>query len=230
MGTNIEVPWWTLMEGNIIGFEESDDPGADPDEEDPEEEEEDPDEEEEEEEDEDSENEKLLKALRTERKERKRLEREAKARERKETASKTKDTSEAAAARKEADEEKEKTRKLGERLLDQALEGPIERAARKANFIDPEDAVTLINRDDLEFDQDPDDPSEIEVDVKSIETAVKKLAKKKPHLVKSKEDDGDNEDQPRSNATGSTFAGRSRTKQQASEDELRDRYPALRLG
>jgi hypothetical protein len=113
-----------------------------------------------------------------------------------------------------------KAEKLAEGFLRTNINGAIRRAAEKAGFIDPDDAVGSISREDITFEQDEDDPSDVDIDQKSVEKAVKALATKKPHFVKSGTDDG--------GASGSQFGGSKQKGKKSSDDQLRERYPSLR--
>lgn len=113
----------------------------------------------------------------------------------------------------------ERAEKLAAGLLQRDLNGAIRTAATNAGFIDPSDAIDGVERANLVYSQDDDDPSDITIDQKTVEAAVKALATKKPHFIKSGTDDGD--------ATGSQFGG-SRKKKTTTDDELRKKYPALR--
>lgn len=77
----------------------------------------------------------------------------------------------------------ERETRLAAKLRDAAIDQVILEVATKAKFLDPGDAVKLISRKDIEFDQDEDDPTEIEIDRESVEDAVKELARKKKHLI-----------------------------------------------
>lgn len=113
-----------------------------------------------------------------------------------------------------------KAEKLAEGFLRTNINGAIRRAAEKAGFIDPDDAVGSINRDDITFEQDDDDPSDVDIDQKSVDKAVKALATKKPHFVKTGTSDGE--------PSGSQFGGSKQKGKKSSDDELRERYPSLR--
>ena len=108
--------------------------------------------------------------------------------------------------------------KLAAGYLNSALTSALEKAARDAGFLDPSDAVLLIKRDALTFEQDQEDPSQVTIDEKSVTAAVKELATRKPHFIGSGTGDGD--------PTGSGFGGK-RTKKQTTADELKSFYPSL---
>lgn len=113
-----------------------------------------------------------------------------------------------------------KAEKLAAGFLKTNLNSAIRRAAEKAGFIDPDDAVGSISREDIIFEQDEDDPSDVDIDQKSVEKAVKALATKKPHFVKSGTGDGE--------PSGSQFGGSKQKGKKSSDDQLRERYPSLR--
>ena len=113
----------------------------------------------------------------------------------------------------------ERAEKLANGLLQRDLNDAIRTAAVAAGFIDPSDAIDGVERAKLVYEQDGEDPTNITIDQKTVEAAVKALATKKPHFIKSGTDDGD--------PTGSQFGG-SRKKKTTTDDELRKKYPALR--
>lgn len=113
----------------------------------------------------------------------------------------------------------ERAEKLANGLLQRDLNDAIRTAAVAAGFIDPSDAIDGVERAKLIYEQDSDDPSDITIDQKTVDAAVKALAAKKPHFIQSGTDDGD--------ATGSQFGG-SRKKKTTTDDDLRKKYPALR--
>lgn len=178
-------------------------------------------EEQEEEEDDDKEDVTGLKsALEKERKERKALEKQAKAllkeKEEKELAEK----SQVEQAQTKEKNATEKVSKLAAGLLTRDLNAAITKAAEKFKFVDTQDAIDLIDRGELEYEQDDDDPSNITIDLKSVERAVKALATKKPHFISSGTEDG--------KQTGSTFGGSQKQKQTTPEEDFKKQYPSLR--
>lgn len=133
----------------------------------------------------------LLSALKAERKQRRDAEKRAKAAERKLNAGKkpkeddggddgSKDDSE---IQEQLRSEQTKTTRLAERLRLREIDAAIIQVAQDAGFIDPTDAVTDFIRNQVDYDQDEDDPAEVEIDMDTVEDAVKKLARKKKHLV-----------------------------------------------
>lgn len=220
MRTEIDPYWLTL---DIHGFDEEDPPGGDNND----------DENDEDEEDEDEkppsnsgDNADALKsALRKERKLRRDAEREAKRL--KKDADSSQENLDAETARKEASTAKSTAEKLAGRLRDAAIDNAIIKAAGK--FVDPDDAIRLIDRGEIDVDQDDDDPSEISVDAESVKEALEALAKKKPHLLKgsnTEEDEGGEGEPPK--PSGSKFSGGKKPKKSdLDEAKLREMYPAL---
>lgn len=110
----------------------------------------------------------------------------------------------------------EKAERLAAGLLTRDLNAAITKAA--ANFVDPTDAIDGVDRSAITFEQDPDDPADITIDVKSVEKEVKRLATKKPHFVKTGTTDGE--------PTGGKFGGKQQ-KQQTTEEAYKLKYPSL---
>jgi hypothetical protein len=116
--------------------------------------------------------------------------------------------------------------KLAAQVKAQALEN----AFLKVNDItwhDPDDALTAATRQKLlEGVQDEDG----EVDMAKLKTALAKLAKAKPHYVKSKADEEEEQPKGGSGPTGTpTGSGRKKGNPSGpSEAELRARYGAIR--
>lgn len=110
----------------------------------------------------------------------------------------------------------ERLQKLSDGYRKSAIDRAIEKAA--SDFIDPNDAVTTIDRSLIEVEQDDEDPSIVKVDAKSVTRAVKALAAEKSHwLKKPGTDDG--------KPSGSGFGGSKRTDtEQSREAALRDKY------
>lgn len=238
-------PWWLNLNHPIIGFEGEDDGGEEEEQEEQQEEEEEEDDQALEaladlsvrdltalqdlDEDERAEllelveagkdpTEGLKSALRKERQARKEAERELKrlkGKGGKPTTPPKKEDEEEDTTNKDADETNAKlARKLQEKAVDTAL------LRFASQFEDPEDLLRLVNRQDIDVDQDDEDPSEIEVDPESVEEAVKALLKKSPHLAKKTARKG--------TKSGSQFGGAKKGSKAMSEQELRKKYPALR--
>lgn len=160
----------------------------------------------------------LKSALAKERAENKRKDKELKRLQKAQQAKEDAEKSDLEKAQGEAETSKAKAEKLAAGFLKTSLNSAIRAEATKLGFIDVDDALNGISRDDLEFEQDEDDPSDIDIDQKSVQKAVKALATKKPHFIKSGTDDGE--------PSGSQFGG-SNKKKKSSDDELRERYPSL---
>lgn len=119
-----------------------------------------------------------------------------------------------------AEQAEAKATKLAAGMLKRDVDSAIRKAARDAGFIDLDDALAGVDRDSIVVSQDDDDPSEIEVDEKTVIAAVKKLASRKAHFIKSGTDDG----QP----SGSQFGGGSKkNKGNLDEAALAQKYPGL---
>lgn len=162
----------------------------------------------------------LKSALRKERQSRRALEKELKTLKSKQQEADDKDKSESEKAKEAAAQSKAKAEKLAKKLRDTAVDNAIIKLSGKLKFRDIDDALRLIDRDDLEIDQDEDDPADIQIDEKSVEEALKALAKKKPHLIGSGEGEGGDK-------SGSKFNGGKKTQQDADDEALYQRYPAL---
>jgi hypothetical protein len=113
----------------------------------------------------------------------------------------------------------ERAQKLAAGLLRRDIDAAIRRAAEESKFIDPTDAVDGVDRSALTFSQDEDDPTEIDIDAKTVERAVKALAAKKPHFLRRGTEDGE--------PTGSQFGG-SKTGKVDKVDTYKQLYPSLR--
>lgn len=123
-------------------------------------------------------------------------------------------------AKDDAEKAKSRSERLAAGFLSEKLNNAIRVAANKANFHDPDDAIMAVDRDMISYEQDDEDPAKVTIDKKTIESAVKKLATSKPHLIKTGTDDG--------GPTGSQFGGGTRgSKKDADEAALREKYPAL---
>ena len=117
-----------------------------------------------------------------------------------------------------ADKAAEKLTRLAAGYLKTSTDAAISKAAEKAGFLDTDDALAGVDRESLGIEQDDEDPSKVTIDVKAVEKAVKALALRKPHFVKTGTDDGER--------TGSTFGG-SKPRKQSSDDALKAKYASL---
>lgn len=144
-----------------------------------------------------------------ERKRRKDAERELaelrKFREDAEAASKT----EAEKALDRANKAEQRAEQAEQRLRSVAIRQAVISAASKAGFRDPEDAALAIGRDGIELD---DDGLPIQ---DSVDTAVKRVAKAKPHWLHQAGD------------TGSKFGGSKKGSGELDANMLRQLFPAL---
>lgn len=161
----------------------------------------------------------LRSALAAERKKAAALDKKLKAKEKAEAAAALAEKSELEQEQIKAKQAEERAEKLSNGFLQRSLNDSIRDAARTLNFIDVSDAIAGVDRSTLTYEQDSDDPSDVEVDEDTVLAAVKALAKKKPHFVRTGTDDGE--------PTGSAMGG-SRKKKTTSEETLKQKYAALR--
>lgn len=79
----------------------------------------------------------------------------------------------------------ERERKMNERFVSgfatHAVHTAIIAAATKVGFIDPEDALSVAKK--IEVDQDDEDPTQVDIDEALVMSEVKALARRKSHLV-----------------------------------------------
>jgi hypothetical protein len=181
----------------------------------------------------------LKSALSKERKRAKAAEKEAKALRKFKEDQEKKGKSAAENATAEATKATEKAARLATRLQDNEVNLAIIKAVQrdpKLKFRDIDDALSLVKRGDIEVEQDEDDPSDIEVDEDSVVKALKRLAKRKPHLLVAAEDDDDEDDDEdedelprrRQKSTGSKVGSRgTRDRGKAKDEQLIDAYPML---
>lgn len=160
----------------------------------------------------------LKSALRRERAERKRLDKEAKAMKARLDELDSKEKSESDLAKETASKAESKAQKLAERLRVTAVDNAIIKLGGKLKFRDIDDALKLVNRDNIDVEQDEDDPSDIQIDDASVETALKELAKKKPHLIIA---EGQGE------ASGSKFGGGRKSQKELDDETLKENYKAF---
>lgn len=130
---------------------------------------------------------------------------------------------EVAAAKTAAEKSAQQVTKLAGQLRQNALEGAITRAARALKFRDPDDAITQLQRSNfagIDIDQDDDDPSDIEINQKTVDKAVKAIATAKPHWLIAAGD---------GSPSGSSFNGGKPDGGKVDKNkEYAERYPALR--
>jgi hypothetical protein len=137
-----------------------------------------------------------------------------------------KDKSALEVAERKLTEAQELNTKLTAQVRTQALENAFLKV-NEVTWHDPDDALTAATRLKLlEGVQDDDG----EVDMTKLKTALQKLAKAKPHYVKS---NADEEQEQRNNGSGptgtSTGSGRRKPNSNAPDEKaLRERYNAIR--
>lgn len=192
-----------------------------------EEEEENSDESEEESEDEEGEgkgkpenNDALKEALRKERRRAKNLERENKKLQRQTSEKQQQEQSEMDKAKDNASKAESRAQKLAEKLRDSAIDNAIIKAAQKMKFQDIDDALKLVDREDIDVEQDDEDPTDIQLDEGSVKAALETLAKNKPHLIVA---NGDGE------RSGGKFGGGRKSKQELDDAALMKGYSAFTL-
>lgn len=207
----------------IVGYEEDPPPEGNEGEEESEDDEEESEEEEEEDESEDStekETEKLRQTLRLERRQRQKLERVNKKLLKTQSTAETKDKTKVEEAQEKAAAQEAKVTKLATKLAKQAVDSAIIKHGSKLRFRDIDDALSLVDRELIDVDQDEDEPENVEIDEASVLDALKKLAKKKPHLLLA---EGDEEP-----SGGNLGRGSTKDKDELDDEALRKKYPALR--
>jgi len=166
----------------------------------------------------------LKKALAVERRRAKTLDRETRLTKKQKEDEELAKKGELEAATEKLTRSEQRVQALGAQFKKSAMDSALREEARRLNFIDPEDALTMVDRSEIEVDQDDDDPAKVDIDKESLKKAVKSLADRKKHLLKS----GTEDDEP----TGSSFGGgSSRTgKKKTAQQELMERYPSLQQG
>lgn len=112
----------------------------------------------------------------------------------------------------------EKVQKLAAGLLKRDIDKAIKDEAEKLKFLDPNDAIDLIDRSKLVYEQDDDDPSKVTIDLAIVKAQVKDLATRKPHFLSKGTNDGE--------PTGGGFGGSKNQNGKKSDDDiLKERYP-----
>lgn len=144
----------------------------------------------------------LKSALATERAAAKKAAKELKALQAKEAERELADKTEVEQAAIKQKNAEERAERLASGLLRRDLDTAIRLAAK--DFVDPTDAIDGVDRSKLTYEQDEDDPTNITIDEKSVEKAVKALSTRKPHFLKTGTDDGE--------PTGSSFGGSKKAK------------------
>ena len=104
---------------------------------------------------------------------------------------------------------------LKQEIITTRIDSQLMHLAGKYKFRDTDDVLRLVNRDDIEIDEETR-----EVDKDSVEKAVKTLVEAKPHLIFA-----EGEALPPS---GSKFGGKKKADGKTTEEALREKYPSLR--
>lgn len=163
-------------------------------------------------------------ALKKERKLRREAQRDARAKKRTQAASDDAEEVEdkdKAKLQKKVSASEEKVARLAKGFRTKAIDDAIKDEARKQGFIDPTDALLDSVRAEVDYEQNDDDPSDVDIDFESVEDAVKDLASRKKHLIGS-------------GTPGGKSGGKFRKKQGANDDggpnltQLQQDYPSLR--
>jgi hypothetical protein len=128
------------------------------------------------------------------------------------------DASELEKAQAKLTKAEERNKTLAQGLLTRDINAAIRAEAEKLQFVDVTDALAGVDFSQLNYTQDADDPTDISIDLRTVTAAVKGLASKKPHFIKSGTTDG----QP----TGSQFGG-SQQKKSTDASDLKSIYPGL---
>lgn len=196
---------------DLVGFDEEEETSEETEEEETSETEETSEEEEEEEEDKDPA--KLKSALQKERKARRDAAKQLKELQKFKEEIESQNKTELERAQEKATQAEQKAAQLEEKYNNKLLDFAIAEAARKARFRDTDDALRGVDRSDLEISEDGG------VDNKAVEKAVKALAEAKPHYVLP-----EGEELPPS---GSKFGGKKKDDKKATEEQLKQKYPAL---
>lgn len=120
-----------------------------------------------------------------------------------------------------ATRESQRVQKLAKGFRDRAVNEAVMAAAGKAKFRDPSDALRPEVLAAIGVEQDEDDPTQIEIDEKTVTEAIKKLAKNKPHYLLA-------EEKKTLSKSGSSFGGSSESANQTADEAAIARlYPAL---
>jgi len=132
------------------------------------------------------------------------------------------ESSEDPEAQRKLDAAEARSERLAERLATNAVDTAIIQIAGEAKmpkFADISDVLKLVDRDEIDYDQDEEDPSKVEVDKDAVREALQSLAKSKKHLLVQGNSKGGDK-------TGSKFGGGNK-KRTTSKDALIKKYPAL---
>lgn len=160
----------------------------------------------------------LLEALRKEREARRQYEKKVRQQEQAQREAELAEQGELAQAQAKLQEANQRNEQLLNGIRRDRVNRAIEKAAEKLRFIDLDDALAQTDRQNIQITEDEDEL--FIIDQASVEAAVKALATKKPHLVRVGTEDG--------GPSGSGFGAKGRKKTGASEEEILERYPALK--
>lgn len=162
---------------------------------------------------------KVTKALAAERRNSKRLERELRKANNEKAAVKQAESETIEEARTREAAANSRAEKLAAGILKRDIDNAIRDQARELKFIDVEDAVNGVDRTKITFDQDDEDPSDIDIDLDTVKSVVKALAAKKKHFIRIGTDDGE--------PTGSAHGGSRKRKTATAEEAYAQHYPNL---
>lgn len=163
-----------------------------------------------------------LKALQAERKARAAAEKELKALRKAKADAELSEKSDLEQAQTKLKDAEGRQQTLAAALLARDLNDAIRRAAENQKFIDPDDAIAGVDRTSLTYEQDSDDPTQVTIDAKTVEAAVKALATRKPHFINRGTSDGD----PSGSQFGGGGNGGKQTQEQR-EKALREKYSGI---
>lgn len=134
---------------------------------------------------------------------------------------------EAKAGKKKGDEKKAddgEAEKLKKQLADteeksrkRIIKAAVMLEASKLGFHDPADAFALADLSDIEFDEEKDD-------VSGVEDALKELAKKKPHLIKTAESNSEKPSQKKPDINAGAKGNGKSGELAIDEDAIRRKY------
>lgn len=163
-------------------------------------------------------------ALRKERQLRRKAERDARAKKKQTPADKSKVDDETSERLRTSEA---RTAKLAKGLLDNKLDQAILAEARRQKFIDESDALSDAIRAEIDYDQDDDDPSDIEIDEETVKDAVASLAAKKKHLIRDSEGSSRERETPGSSSGSRLRKNRNKNQDTPNEQALAGYYPSL---
>lgn len=123
-----------------------------------------------------------------------------------------------------------KLEKLSAGFRNAELGNVVRKIAGDLNFVDHEDALNSLDKSLLNYEQDDDDPSIVVWDESEIKTALKDLAKRKPHFLKTSDGKSDGGKTP-TRPSGPKFGGAGKPSSTDSKVQLagfQQRFPAMR--